>query len=155
MKSGHLLLQRHTATVSPALSESQRFTQSWTHCYSMSLQQQVPFCRLSHICGNRDILNKSKHTVHILHFTYILHIPMGFFIYAMSDAKTGIYLWYSFQVDSKLYIPISLYLTCTDILCNIPICYVTYRYVTVCLCNNKCLFSTSVDTPNLMHIYRF
>ena len=38
---GHLLLQRHTVTVSPALSESLRFTQSRTHCYSMFLQQQV------------------------------------------------------------------------------------------------------------------
>ena len=37
--------------------------------------------------------------------------------------QTGIYLWYSFQVDSKLHIPIAFSLTCTDISCNITMCY--------------------------------
>jgi len=30
-----------------------------------------------------------------------------------------------------------------------------YRYATVSFCNNKYIFCTSVDIPNLMHIYQF
>ena len=31
----------------------------------------------------------------------------------------------------------------------------TWLNVTVCLCNNKCSFGGSVDTPNLMHFFQF
>ena len=80
----------------------------------------------------------SVDTPNLMHFPQLRH-------------QTGIYLWYSFQVDSKLHIPIALSqinLICTDMLHNTV-------YVTVCLCNNKCIFCTSVDTSNLMHFYQF
>lgn len=51
----------------------------------MSLQQQVQFWWVGHISENRDIFNKFKHTVHILHFAYILHIPIGFIYMSWLD----------------------------------------------------------------------
>ena len=51
----------------------------------MSLQQQVQFWWVGHISENRDIFNKFKHTVHILHFAYIVHIPIGFIYMSWLD----------------------------------------------------------------------